>query len=338
MSRQGSVLGELVGVTDGRVDINGNAPMRGSGSLTWVGTVDSQPDWEQVQVQPVYRARTRAGTITWPLGVFIPAVPAVEYNGNLVTLNVELYDRSLLLTNTTVSQTYSVPAGTVVTTLVRTLLTNIVGGVGALVSVVDSTDTLRTAMTWDVGTTILRIVNDLLGAINYFSVWADGRGVYRAEPYRAPGYRAVEWAFQDDKEGIYLPKIKRDQDRFRVPNRIILVGQSDGTVPALVGIYENRNDADPRSIDNYGYSDYVETGVEATTQAVIDALALRKWQDLSKPAAHLTLDHAMLPLDPNDVVTFRHRSGLNTLAVLQSYTVTTKPGSLANAVYLEVAS
>ena len=334
-----SPAGTLDGVETGRLEFSIFNTIRSGGSLTWAGDVADMPDWNKVRVQPHYMATFPNGTTaSWPLGIFLPAAPTVQHADDGATVSVELYDKLLVLDQDVVQNTYSVPAGSVVTTVVKAVITA-ASGSASLLAVTDSPETLSKAMVWEAGTSRLRIVNDLLASINYFSLWCDGLGAYRAEPYVAPLSRPLERNFRDDAESIYEAGFSHERDVFTTPNKVVLVGQSDGTTPALMSTAINE-DGGPLSFAVRGrWIAHVEQGVEATSQAVLDALAVRRLAELQQTASVIEINHAPIPLDLNDAVAFRRQpAGLDLRAVVQSMTFSTDPGSLVRTRLREVTA
>ena len=132
--------------------------------LTWAGL--TVPEWTQIRVQPWVSIDFADGeTDSWPLGVYLPATPTIHWSDAVATADVDLYDKLLILVEDKVNATFAVPAGAVVTEQVEAIIAS--AGESRM-SIAASTATLRSAMVWEPGTTKLRIINDLLAAVNYF--------------------------------------------------------------------------------------------------------------------------------------------------------------------------
>lgn len=86
-------IGELDGVTEGSFDFSAFATIRSSGSLTCVAP---NVDWLRVRVQPWYTMTAGGQTVSWPIGVFIPASPGVDYSAPGGVQSIELYDKLLI--------------------------------------------------------------------------------------------------------------------------------------------------------------------------------------------------------------------------------------------------
>lgn len=326
--------GTLDGVESARLEWSVAREIRGTGSMQWAGS--TVPDWTQVRLQPWVTITDPTGVAqTWPLGVYIPASPSVVWTSTSATAGVDLYDKLQVLVDAKVSASYALPQGTIITDSVKAL---ILGAGESRMVVADSSATLRSPMVWDPGTTVLRIVNDLLAAANYFAVWVDGWGYFRADPYVAPQSRGVAWSFLDDESSIYAPEWTHDRDSFGVPNVVTLVSRADGATPALTSTARNMAVGDPLSIPSRGREVVeVEADVEAASQDVLDGLAARRLADLSRVSSSLEIQHAPVPLSLNDSVRFRStQAGVDALGVVQSMTLDCDPGALMTSHIQEV--
>lgn len=323
-----SNAGRLDGVTGCRVEHNVNAVIRGGCQLS-LRDVGQDLDWNRVRFRPW----ARVNDLTWPLGVFLPASPSLSHDEHGLAWEVPCLDKLSILDQDMTTQTYSVPAGAVVTDEVAALIAS----VGERSAVTASDLTARSAMTWEPGTTKLRIVNDLLDSINYFALWADRNGLLRAEPYRRPQDRTLAATFARGEAAIHSPRWSREQDIAAVPNRVVLKVEGDDENPGMVAVADNTDPSSPYSIPARAGRIVARPydNVEASSQAVLDSLAARYLTDASSPSATLSVSHAAVPLDGNDVVRFASQ-GVDTLAVVEGYSVDLKAGALMTGTWREV--
>lgn len=247
---------------------------------------------------------------------------------------MELYDKLLVVDQDAVETSYALDVGA---NVINSIADLILSTGEARVSITASAETLRTAMVWEAGTSKLRIINDLLSAINYFSLWVDGYGNFRAEPYVEPSRRGLSWSFFDNAESIYSPDFSHDFDTFKIPNKVILVSQSDGETEALTATaYDQRPDS-PFSFEARDrWIAVTETNVEATSQAVLDALAQRRLKELQMVGSTYEISHALIPLDLNALVAFRRLDLIDALGVVQKFTLRTDVGALVTSTIREV--
>src|SRR5690554_4913881 len=336
LARDGSPLGTLDRADGGSLEHSVHATIRGRGKMTV--TDPDVPNWNTIRIQPWYILSTPDGEVTWPAGVFLPATPRTRYAGGRRVADVDLYDKLLVLDQDKTLNTYTAAAGTVVTDLVEQIIRD-TGETG--VAVTASEETLSTAMVWEPDTTWLRVINDLLGAVNYFALWCDGYGTYRADPYQAPGSRPVAYDFTQGPRAVHVPDFVHEADGFDVPNLVSLISQGDADTEPLRSEARNLDESSPWSYQGRDerWITRVETGVEATSQAVLDALAARRLSELSQVTESWEWDHAPLPLDGNDVVTFTNNTyALGFQAVVQSWSWPLTPGGLMSTRFRKVTT
>jgi hypothetical protein len=333
LNLQDKKVGDLDGVTNGSFDFSVAATIRSGGSITCQG---QGIDWLKVRIQPRYTMTAGEYTLEWPLGVFIPASPNVDYSTPGGTRTIELYDKLLILDRDETDGTYSVAAGAVVTTVVRGIL---VAAGEVRDAITDSTAVMRTSQVWEAGTTKLKIVNELLASINYFSLWVDGYGVFHGTPYTDPGARGTAWTFADNADSIYSAAFTVDEDSFDVPNKVTLISTSDGDTAAMTATALNENPDSKYSFNQRQiWISKTETEIEAADQGTLNLLAQRRLVELTGTTETFNIDHAYIPLDLNDAVQFtRAAESISTRAVVQSMTISTEVGAPVKTTFRGVA-
>ncbi|NUP03544.1 MAG: hypothetical protein HOW59_37040 [Nonomuraea sp.] len=315
----------LDGVSGASLNFTAGAAMRGGGSLSWAPMPgQARPDWPRIRLQPWYRLDTLVGSMEWPLGVFLPVTPTEKWTDEGVQIDVDLYDKTLVLDQDHTTQTTGVQKGSNVTDAVRSIIT--AAGEDKL-AIIDSAETLATAIVWEPDTSRLTIVNDLLKAINYTPLWCDGYGTFRAEPAVPAAQRGVRRFFKGDGtgDGLYAPDFSQTRDLFEVPNVLKLVAKADSSAPARTSVVSNDDPASPTSTVNLGrVISRQETDVDATSQAVLDEKAAARLRELSRVSAELDVECALgpIPLDVRDVVAFTSPgAGIDVLAEVQKISI-----------------
>lgn len=313
-------LEPLTGVESGQLDYSIHTEIRSSGSITV--SDPGRVDWHRVRLSVRYEFTDEAGALhSHPLGVFLPTTPTAHHGQDGSTAEVEVYDKMVLLSADAVASTWTADVGTSVVQAVTDVLATI-GEDGRVVGPDDGGGVLRSAMVWEPGTPKLRIVNDILEAGNFFSIWVDGEGVWQLRPYIAPTARGVEWEHMAGFHAIFAPNVTHEADSFHVPNRVVLVGRAeDEETPAPYAVAENNNPADPYSIPGRGRVIAVrEDEQDATSETVLGQLAARRLLDLSSATSTFQLQHAWVPVDLNGAVRLRWAArGIDVLTVLQKW-------------------
>lgn len=297
----------------------------------WLGTPHASAsvleDMVRTPTPPLVVTDTRPGFVEWPLGVFLLESPDRELSGTgVVSRSVTAYDQLAILSGDRVVSRLSLAAGTVYTDAITTIATD--AGVRLLVT--PSALTLPSAMEWEPGTTRLRIVNDLLAAINYESAWFDELGRLVVRPYLSPADRSAEYAYiTDDKSVIAASGLKQSLDVFDVPNQWVLTVSEADRAP-ITATYTNTNPNSPTSTVARGRTivDFRDSE-DAPDYATLLAKAKRLAFEASQIVERATFDTLAMPLHSNaDVLELTvPRLGLGGVFSEQSWELPLKSGA-----------
>ncbi|UBH06483.1 hypothetical protein K8P10_001994 [Leucobacter sp. Psy1] len=284
----------------GRIELAATTRLGASGSMSLVGST-ADIDWMRDRVRFTYDPGI-LGVDPWPVATLLLSSPTEDRTDLRTAWEVELLSKLAVLDEDAIHETFSLAAGTPIVPAVVDLIRS---AGETRIAVTESDTTLANPQVWPASTPKLTIINDLLQAAGYWSLWADGAGLFRVEPYRAPGDRAVSWVFAAGEAAIHTPDWGREQDLASVPNRYIVVGQGSDDTPPLVGVASNEDADSPFGYEARGrWITRTEEGVEGSTQTVFDQLAQRRLADAMSPVAKLDATHAIIPLNPNDLVEF----------------------------------
>ena len=190
----------------------------------------------------------------YPLGIFLPAT-VQESKGQggtqLRSLHVEAYDRCWLVKDHYTEGTTYFSSGVNYITAIESLLTT--AGI-ALISAMPTAATLAEAREdWNIGTSYLEIVNQLLSEINYNPLWFDGDGMAILEPASVPAASSIEHTLDlGDPSVLALPGIQRSTDVYSAPNVFICVCSNADKSGPMVARSENTNPQSALSIQRRG--------------------------------------------------------------------------------------
>lgn len=308
-----NIVGSLDVPKGGTLDFSVSAEIRGSGSIV----VHKAQDWLHSRVRVSYNDIALITALT--------KVPSEDYSSTSMTAKVDLYDKLIILSDDNFGAAYAVAAGTNIVDKV----VEIIASTGELkVAIEPSTQTLTNNLVWDANTSKLKIVNDLLDAANYFSLWCDGLGFYRSTPYVAPQSRGIKHAFIDNEQGLYLPAFTRNYDPYSVPNRFIVIGKTDGEVEALVKTATDESGG-PYSYPGRPWLTKTLTDVEYVDAANLQAIADRKLIEARQVSETFEIVHPYLGFGLNDLVTFTNKGlGKTASAVCQKQSYSLQTGGL----------
>ncbi|MBR4472512.1 MAG: hypothetical protein IKS55_02635 [Oscillospiraceae bacterium] len=185
------------------------------------------------------------------LGVYLPANVQELENRTTRYLHISAYDRCWRVRDNYTESLLHLSAGTNYLTAVETLLTAC--GI-ALISTTPTEATLtEDREDWDIGTSYLEIVNQLLSEINYNPLWFDADGTAVLEPASVPTAANIEHTLDDTQvESLMIPAISKELDIYSAPNVFICVCSNADKSGPMVATSENTNPQSPLSIARRG--------------------------------------------------------------------------------------
>lgn len=293
-------LGWLSGIEEAEIANNALATLKRSMKFRVSTVNDDTFDWAKDRIRPwAYLQMPGGGEASFPLGVFLPATPSVEVSGvsQYQTRSVEAFDQLLVLSDDVLDARLTVTTGTNYVTAVADTLT--AAGVTQQL-LVPTALTLPADREWPPGTSRLEVVNDLLNAINYGSLFFNAEGFAAAEPYVSPADALSEFTYITDDRSVILPDAEHELDLFSVPNKWILyVSQPDR--PELIATYTNTNPDSPTSTVARGrtITDFREEqaeGEEAVDQTTLDAKVARLAESASQVYSSVEFSTLIMPI------------------------------------------
>lgn len=298
-------------LTDGSLDWSIFRAVPGSGSITL--TLNHEQDQGVDWLHDRLRVTHHNGGQRTPMGVWLLSVPGRDVDGPITTTTIGLSDKTELM-NAPIGEWYTVPAGT---NVVEHVIGIIEGRGEHAISATESTQTLNTAQTWDPseGVTWLQVVNDLLGLINYQTLWADMDGNLRLEPYLLPAQRPIVATYgQRATDLLMRPAWTDEAELFDIPTGVRVHVEGDEDTPGFVG-RADLPDSHPLSAAARGREILRVERREAPSQMVAHDIAARLLVESTQVLRSVTVTHPVDPTNLNDVV--RHRPTGLTAAIVE---------------------
>lgn len=317
----GQDIGLLDGVESGSVTLSATSRLRASGQLSLTET-EQQIDWFNMHARVDY---VPVGMEGWPVATFVMSSPTRSVNDHRVTRDVELLSTLAYLDRMSTDRIEQVENDHLSDgkwSLIKRYVAkakNLRMGFTKFgdYGFVGGPSLINEAITYDVGTNVLTMLNDCARLVGWGALTPDPYGVITGGPYIRPSRRPVSYVFREGDTAIHSADWTIDRDLFAVPNVVVCVGTpgSDdtkrgedryyaGPSPAVVGVARNDRKDDPLSTVNRGEVVHVETGVKVTSQAAIDQWAARVLAEKSMPAATLVIEHLPVNIRPGDVIEF----------------------------------
>ena len=290
--------GELGMVRGGSLSWSAFRSVPGDGSLE-VTLDDELPiDWLSDRIRITHHNDDDGEERERPFGIWLIAAPERQHKGDVTHVTIKLSDKTDLL-NSPAGQWVTVPAGAVVTERVAAIIAAQAGETAALTS---SPSTLTHALTWKPEDTWLTVVNDLLRAINYATLWADGTGRLRVEPYVAPGDRQTAATYGFEGEQLHMRTEWSDElPLWDVPTGFAVYTEGDETTPGM-SARADLPASHPLSAAARGREVVRVESVEATSLSVLQGIAQRRLDDQMSVVRRATITHPVDDTQLNDAI------------------------------------
>ena len=223
------------------------------------------------------------------IGTWVQTGLTTRYTEGRAYYTLSGVDRTALLSWAALLTSLTLPTSTGIAEAVRSLLATHVPGVP--VSIPDTDETLRAPLTWQAGTAVLTVVNDLLAAAGYgpLTTTRDGALIARRLGERRPV--AIEWR-DDPAYAPFLPGMELTATAR--PNTVVAIASGTASAPGIVGRYIDHLDVARRG------ARAVTVNIEATSQEAADAQAYAHWLT-TQARGEFTLTGPWQPLAPLDV-------------------------------------
>lgn len=171
-----------------------------------------------------------------PLGTFIISIPSENRSSMFKTISLECHSLLWLLYADKVLTRYTIGVGTNVVAEIKRILT----GKDLKFNIDDSTKTTSVHQEWEIGTSYLTIINDLLASINYTTLYIDFEGRFLAKPYILGVDRTIDFIYDEtDNDNILEGDNSYELNLFDVHN--IFVKYVNNPTVMLYAKYENNN-------------------------------------------------------------------------------------------------
>lgn len=241
------------------------------------------------------------------LGIYLPAAVRGQKSDTTATVHLEAYDRNWRVKDNYSEDRIHLNAGANYADAVIQLLT------ASGISLISRTPTAATLSEdredWNVGSSYLTIVNDLLDEINYNPLWFDKDGLAILEPASVPTAANIEHVLDDtDIRSLLRPAISRETDIYKAPNVIICVCSNADKSGPMIARSENTNPQSPLSIARRGRRIAKVVQIHnIASQEELQAYADRLRNETMISGETIVLQTGLLPgFGVNDVVAVRY--------------------------------
>lgn len=192
----------------------------------------------------------------YSLGVLSPSTVTVGKSSTGESVSVEAYDRCWIVRDTKIENILHLAGGTRYIDAIEQRLT--ASGINAIISTPSSAVLAEDREDWDVGTSNLKIANDLLSEINYKQLYFNADGIAVLEPKTNLAVVNIKHILSTKKQDIRDPKmvdiipmslsIESTTDIYSAPNVFVCTCANPDKSGIMIARAENTNPQSPLSI------------------------------------------------------------------------------------------
>ena len=291
---------------------------------------DISADWLRDEIQPVLILDGEENE----LGVFAPSTVTPSDNNGVESLHIEAFDRCWRVRDTNTDSRLYIAAGT---NYVEAI-TSMVVGAGIPVVLATPTDAVfpEDREDWDIGTSMLKIVNELLDEINYNPLWFTAEGYAVLEPASVPVAENIEHRISDAPDEVaagagridkMFPRMSRETDVYQAPNVFVAWCANPDKSGNMIARAENTNPQSPLSIPRRGRQIVKVTRLDnIASQQELQAYVDRQRNMSMISGETIKVATELLPgFGVDDVVALRFKT-LSALCILRGYTMELRVG------------
>ena len=206
----------------------------------------------------------------WALGKFI-IYPSMEMEDDLSMVQISGFDLGkIALDDKSLSRTF-VDSTSLYTTAISALLDSIYTRTD-----VTTSESLKSfPQEWDIGTSKLQIVNDLLTGINYNPLHFNEYGVAVCNPHVSSMLKTIDFSYFANEQSIIVDGLKLASDKYDIPNKWVRYTENP-EVSYLISTYTNDDPDSPYSTVSRGRT-IVDADVvdDIADQSTLDDYVLR---------------------------------------------------------------
>ena len=299
--RNGGDFGELyaIGAPSLRMNDNSAIKMSLSGKFAQDDTLNLLTD----RIRP----ELVIDGVRTPIGLYLPATVTKSENETTKSMQIEAYDQCWLVRDTKTESLVLYPAGTNYIDLVQSILASC--GIALVVAQETDAELAEDRQDWDIGTSYLTIVNQLLSEINYNPLWFNNEGFAVLEPATIPTAANIKHVLDDTNvKSLMIPTIHTETDLYSAPNVFVCICSNVDKDAPMVATAENTNPQSPLSIARRGRRiTSVVTLDNIADQTELQAYANRLVYDSMLYGETLRVETALLPgFGVRDVIALRY--------------------------------
>lgn len=193
--------------------------------------------------------RIRKMKFEFPMGIYLFNSPSCDRDGRTQSLvtdtrNVALYSKLKIYQDDKIMSDYELAAGTNILSKILSLLGT------SKCKFPTSTRVLQTNKSYQIGTSKLEIINDLLDTLGWNSLSVDGEGYFYSSKYVEPPNRSIDFTYTDESNQQIMPNFTDEFDLSGIYN--VFTGYCTINNVCYNYSFINSNESSPTSTINLG--------------------------------------------------------------------------------------
>lgn len=233
LTRNGARVKELRAKESPRIRFDSDREIKSGLSGTFKYDPEVNPLTDEIKVFQIIDG------IEYSSGVFSVSTLTDVYEEYEHDVKIEAYDRCFRLQSTRMETIYHISAGTNYIEAVKSLLAG--AGIALYVAAPTSSTISTDREDWDIGTSYLTIINQLLSEINYAPIWFNGDGYAEIQPQRAVSAGLINHRLAGDDVTLLGQSCDKVLDIYNAPNVAIAVCNNPDVGTPLVATAVNDN-------------------------------------------------------------------------------------------------
>lgn len=196
------------------------------------------------------RVTVEINGVSYPMGVFCVTTETPTESGGVSLVEIEAYSLLWILEQCKLERKIHFQKDETYTGAIKSLL----AGAGFVdYDIEESGARLATEREdWEVGTTYLKVINDLLSEINYNRLFVTPTGKIRATKYQAPSVENVTHTYTEGKDSVIKREYRIENDFYKKSNVFIVICNNPELEDTLRAEAVNDDVNSPYSVVNMG--------------------------------------------------------------------------------------
>lgn len=185
------------------------------------------------------------------LGTYIPQYDGGQTDGSETLKNIEAYDLSILAKNDCIIERLGLKAGT----LYLSAIENILISCGITKLIADPSDAILQSDRddWDIGTSKISIINQLLSEMSFNNLFIDNNGYARLTRYENPSINNINFTYKSGQASIIEEGTTLESNIYEIPNVWIATVSNPDLNQVFTASFTNDNPLSKTSTVYRGY-------------------------------------------------------------------------------------